>query len=93
MVPIGQIWGAGKEAPLSQHNLIGEGMELAPPGSPYIAPHVLSRSQKLCIAKDHTCKGFRSAGTNYCAGHQRSLGLLKPKVKEEPVDGDAAGTS
>jgi hypothetical protein len=88
MVPIGQVWGAGKELSPTQHSFNGEGMKPSPPGGlPY-----RGRSKKMCMANGDTCRGFRSSGTEYCAGHQRSLGLLKPKV-EEVVDGDTARTT
>lgn len=39
------------------------------------APKPPSREGR-CVAKDDTCKGFRAKGTEYCAGHLRSMGLL-----------------
>lgn len=32
---------------------------------------------KHCKGANNTCKAYKSKGTDYCAGHLRSLGLLK----------------
>lgn len=31
----------------------------------------------FCVANDDTCKGRRAKGTEYCAGHLRSQGVIK----------------
>ena len=28
--------------------------------------------EKMCIAKNDTCKGYKMAGSDYCSGHTRS---------------------
>lgn len=38
---------------------------------------------KRCIAKNHTCMGWRAKGTKFCIGHLRKLGLLVEVVEEE----------
>lgn len=46
-------------------------------GVPYfscLAPRVPKvRNPKHCIGNQNTCKGFKSAGTDYCNGHLMSL--------------------
>lgn len=57
-----------------------------------IGQHFKDRTKK-CIAKDHTCNGWRAKGTKFCIGHLRKLGLIvdEPEVLEvvEVTDDDA----
>ena len=34
---------------------------------------------KHCKGANDTCKGYKSKGTEFCAGHLRSMGLLTEK--------------
>jgi hypothetical protein len=36
-----------------------------------------------CIAKDHTCKGFRIGGSKYCAGHDKAMRSVKAKAEAQ----------
>lgn len=45
---------------------------------PYKAP--VLRSPKLCIGNGNKCAGWKSAGTDYCAGHQKSIAKLAAEV-------------
>lgn len=40
----------------------------------------------MCIGNDDTCGARRAKGTEYCAGHLRSLGLLEVKGDEGRAD-------
>jgi hypothetical protein len=42
------------------------GSRLAPAGAPYIG-------RNRCVANEDTCEGPKAKGTDYCAGHLRSM--------------------
>lgn len=43
-----------------------DGSKLAPGSGPYLG-------RNKCIANEDTCEGPRAKGTDYCAGHLRSM--------------------
>lgn len=49
-----------------------------------------------CKGNDNSCKAYAAKGTEYCAGHLRSLGLLEEVTDEarsvDHSDSDAAGS-